>query len=231
MDSMDIMEMKEAINARHSVRQYQDRPIDAALAEQLKELIDECNQESGLHVQLIFDDPDCFNSLLAHYGKFKNASNYVALVGSADLADLEERSGYYGERIVLEAQRMGLNTCWVAGTYSKNKCKAKIAADEKLVCVIAIGYGQTQGEAHKNKPVSKVCDVPESEMPDWFKEGLDAVMKAPTAINQQKFHVTLQDGEPVITAKRGPMVNIDLGIVKYHFEVVSGHKCRAEKGK
>ncbi|MCR5034527.1 MAG: nitroreductase, partial [Clostridia bacterium] len=131
-----------------------------------------------------------------------------------------------GQRIVLEAQMMGLNTCWVAGTYSKGKCKASIAPNEKLVCIISIGCGQTQGKPHKSKPLSKLCSVAEADMPDWFREGMDAALKAPTAINQQKFYVTLEDGEPVITAKRAALAKIDLGIVKYNFEAASGHKCR-----
>ena len=220
------MNIKEAIDARHSVRQYQDRPIEAELVAKLNQIIDECNEESGLRIQLILNDPDCFSNFLAHYGKFKGAVNYVALVGREDMRDLDETCGYYGQRIVLEAQMMGLNTCWVAGTYSKDKCRASIAADEKLVCIISIGYGRTQGNDHKSKPLSKVCDVAEADMPDWFREGMDAALKAPTAINQQRFFVTLEDGEPVITAKRGALAKIDLGIVKYNFEAASGHKCR-----
>ena len=218
------MDIREAIDARHSVRQYLDKPIDADQIDALNRIIEDCNQQSGLHMQLILDDPDCFKSFLAHYGKFRGVRHYIALVGPKDKKDLDETCGYYGECIVLEAQRMGLNTCWIAGTYKKSNCRAAVTPREKLVCIISIGYGETQGIDHKSKPISKVCNV--KEMPDWFKEGLDAALKAPTAINQQRFFVTLQDGEPVITSKRGPLTKIDLGIVKYNFEAASGHKCR-----
>ena len=59
-----------------------------------------------------------------------------------------------------------------------------------------------------------------------FKAGLEAAILAPTAINQQKFFVSLENDEPVITTKGGPMTKIDLGIVKYNFEAASGHKCK-----
>ena len=49
-------------------------------------------------------------------------------------------------------------------------------------------------------------------------------MLAPTALNQQKFHVTLEGDTAKITTKMGPMTKIDLGIVKYNFEAASGHK-------
>jgi nitroreductase len=220
------MDIKQAIKERHSVRKYKEDPIPEELVNRLGELIRECNAESGLHIQLILEDPGCFDTLLAHYGWFRGVRNYIAIVGEESLPDMEELGGYYGEKVVIEAQRMGLNTCWVAGTYSKSKCRAQISPGEKLVCVITIGYGQTQGKRHKSKPISKVCGIAEKNMPDWFREGVDAALKAPTAINQQKFYITLEQGEPVIKAKRGPLTKIDLGIVRYHFEAASGHSCR-----
>ena len=220
------MEIKEAIKQRHSVRQYKDIPISEDLKATLEELIRECNQESGLHIQLIVDDPECFDTFLAHYGKFKNANNYIALVGSKTLPNLDEVSGYYGQKIVIAAQMMGLNTCWVGGTYGKGKCKVNKEANEKIVCVIAIGYGENAGVKHKSKPLSKICPISEENMPVWFKNGVKAALMAPTAVNQQKFTIRLEGEEPVITAGKGIMTKIDLGIVKYNFEAASGHKCK-----
>ena len=219
------MDLKEAIKSRHSVRQFKDMPISEEHVSELNKLIEECNAESGLRMQLITGDPECFDSFLAHYGNFRNANNYIAIVGPKSLPDLEEKGGYYGERVVLAAQCMGLNTCWVAGTYSRGKCKCDREAGEKIVCVIAIGYGETQGSKHRSKPLSKLCTIQESEMPVWFKNGVKAAMMAPTAVNQQKFTISLEGDTPVITAGRGPMTKIDLGIVKYNFEAASGHKC------
>ena len=220
------MTIKDAIRERHSVRQYTKQPIADDLKRELNQLIDECSRESGLNIQLICSDPECFNTLLAHYGKFKNADNYIALVGRKDREDLDETAGYYGQKIVLAAQQMGLNTCWVAGTFGRSKCKSAVGADEKIVCVISIGYGTTAGSKHRSKSMDKLCSVPEDEMPVWFKNGVLAAMMAPTAINQQKFMISMEDGEPVIKAGRGPMAKIDLGIVKYNFEAASGHRCR-----
>ena len=180
----------------------------------------------GLHMQLICDDPECFDTFLAHYGKFKNANHYIAIVGPKDLTDLEEKGGYYGEKVVLYAQQLGLNTCWVAGTYGKGKCKAVLSSGEKIICVIAVGYGETDGVKHRNKPVSKICQIREEDMPIWFRNGVTAAMMAPTAINQQKFKITLDGEDAVITTGKGPMTRIDLGIVKFNFEAGSGRKCR-----
>ena len=220
------MDLKEAIRLRHSVRQYKDEPISEENVSRLNEIIKQCNTESGLNMQLILNDPDCFNVFLAHYGKFQNAVNYIAMVGDKSLAGLEEKAGYFGQKIVLFAQQIGLNTCWVAGTYGKKKCKADIADDEQLICVIAIGYGKDQGKPHLSKSIDKFCDMPVDKMPDWFREGVEAAMLAPTAINQQKFKISLVNDEAVIEAKRVPMAKIDLGIVRYNFEAYSGHKTR-----
>ena len=218
------MDIREAIKSRHSVRYYRNEPIAEETRAELEALIGACNAESGLHMQLIVEDPECFDTLLAHYGMFKNVRNYIAVVGPKDMANLEEKGGYYGQKVVIAAQQMGLNTCWVAGTYKRGKCKAVLEDGEKIVCVIAIGYGESEGTRHKSKPLSKICDIPEADMPVWFKNGVKAAMMAPTAMNQQKFKITLDGNNPVITAGRGPMTGIDLGIVKYNFEAASGHK-------
>lgn len=218
------MDIKDLIKERHSVRQFKDVKIEEAKRTELDALVAEINAESGLKFQAIYDDPDCFNTIMAHYGKFKNAVNYIALVGNKDNPNLEEQCGYYGQKIVLKAQEMGLNTCWVGGTYGKGKCKADAQHGEKIVCVIAIGYGETAGVKHKSKPVSKLCNVPEEEMPTWLKNGVVAAMMAPTALNQQKFYISFEDGNVTITSKRAPYSKVDLGIVKYNFEAVTGRK-------
>ena len=151
------MDIKEAIKERHSVRQFKDLPVKSEDREKLAALIKECNAESGLNIQLVTDDPECFDTFLAHYGKFKNAKNYIAMIGSKSIDKLDQKCGYYGQKLVLVAQTLGLNTCWVAGTYGKGKCKADKNAGEKIVCVIALGYGESQGVAHKSKPLSKLC--------------------------------------------------------------------------
>ena len=219
------MTIQEAIRERHSVRQFTDRPVPAEAAEELNALIKKANEESGLNMQLVLNDPDCFNTLLAHYGKFRKAVNYIAIVGPKDMADLDERGGYYGQGLVLAAQAMGLRTCWVAGTYGRGKCRAARSENEKILCVIALGYGENDGKPHKSKPLEKLCAVPEKDMPGWFKAGVEAALLAPTALNQQKFTISLEGETPVITAGKGAMTKIDLGIVKYNFEAASGRKC------
>jgi len=217
-----MMDILEIMRARHSVRQYSKKKIEEEKREALAGLVRECNEESGLNIQIIYDEPKCFDSMMAHYGKFSGAENYIALVGKKDKG-LDEKAGYYGEKLVLKAQELGLNTCWVALTHGKSA--AEIKKGEKLACIIALGYGATQGTAHRNRPLEQLCNCA-SDMPDWFARGMEAALLAPTATNQQKFCFTLEKGEVSARAGKGFYARMDLGIVKYHFEAVTGRKVK-----
>jgi nitroreductase len=216
------MERLELIKMRHSVRSYTDQKIEGEIKEELLRCMEECNKEGDLHIQLCLDEPNAFDSLMAHYGKFENVKNYISMVGPKN-NELAEKCGYYGEKIVLKAQELGLNTCWVAGTYSKKKSAGKIENGEKQALVIAIGYGKTQGVPHKSKTVADVSKA-SGNLPEWYKRGIEAALLAPTAMNQQKFQFTLSGNKVSAKALRGFGSKLDLGIVKYHFEEAAGRE-------
>lgn len=214
------MNLMEAMHARHSVRQYKDEALAPEILSELQAEIEACNSESGLHIQLVTNEPKAFDGFMAHYGKFSGVTNYIALVGPKG-GSLEEKCGYYGERLVLKAQQLGLNTCWVAMTYSKIPGAFQVGNGEKLTVVIALGYGKTQGISHTVKSPEQVSNINEGT-PDWFRAGVEAALLAPTAMNQQKFSLRYQDGNVTAKAGMGFYAKIDLGIVKYHFEIGAG---------
>ena len=213
MDNMELMK------ARHSVRRFTDRPLEDAAVAALQAEIDESNRESGLHIQLITNEPEAFRAGKPGYGQIRGCKNYLAIVGpkGMDLA-----AGYYGERVVLKAQELGIHSCWVALTYSKRKAQGTEQPGEKRYLVVALGYGETNGVAHRGKGLTDISDYRPGD-PDWYKTGLEAALLAPTAVNQQKFRFE-RDGEKV-TAKvagLGFYTKLDLGIVMYHFELGAG---------
>ncbi len=216
------MDILEAIKERHSVRKYSDKKIEGEVLEKLQNKIEELNKESGLNMQLILNEPKAFDSFMAHYGKFQGVNNYVAIIGNKN-SSLAEKVGYYGEQLVLFAQLLGLNTCWVALTFKKIKDAFKINKNEKMQLVIAIGYGLNKGVSHKTKTFEEVTDI-KGEAPKWFIDGVNSALLAPTAMHQQKFKIHYDNGKVTITASKWPYANIDLGIVKYHFEIGSGKK-------
>ena len=221
------MTLLEAIEARHSVRAYKEQPLTEDVVKVLEEQIALLNRDGNLHIQLIQNEPKAFQGTMAKYGKFRNVSNYIVMAGKKS-EDLDERVGYYGEHLVLLAQTLGLNTCWVGLSYSKVPGTYVLADGEKIACYIAIGYGETQGIGHKIKTVEQVSNASDIT-PSWFRKGVEAALLAPTAVNQQKFsfeYVGMENNRPKIRAKKGfsmiGYTQIDLGIAKYHFEIGAG---------
>ena len=221
------MTLQEAIDARHSVRAYIDMPISEGIRNDLNAFVAHCNRESGLNISIQYDDPDRFDSRLAHYGRFRNVKNYIVLAGKKE-SDFEFRCGCYGEKLVLFAQKLGLNTCWAALTFNKKRVRELVPAGESLCMVIALGFGANQGVPHRGKDFGKVSEIA-GTAPDWFRAGVEAALLAPTAVNQQKFVFSLEGEEPVIRVKGlGTYTRVDLGIAALHFELGSGRKVTAK---
>ncbi len=215
------MTLQEAITARHSVRKYIDKEIPADIVTVLQDKIAEYNKVGNLNIQLVLNETRAFTGMLS-YGSFSGVRNYFVMVGKKG-ADLDERVGYYGEQLVLLAQTLGLNTCWVGLSYRKVPEAYNVGKDEKLACMIALGYGETQGVSIEQ--VSNASDL----TPAWFKRGVEAALLAPTAVNQQKFsfeYVGMSNNRHLVRAKKGfsmiGYTQMDLGIAKYHFEIGAG---------
>lgn len=210
--------MLEIIKNRHSVRQYEDKVIENEKRDILNQLIEKINADAGLNIQACYDETEAFNTFMAHYGKFDGVKNYVVLKATKNK---DELIGYYGEQIVLKAQELGLNTCWVGLTYGKGKVKSVKQKGEKIYCVLALGYGKNQGVAHTIKSPDAVSNI-DANTPEWFKNGVEASLLAPTAMNQQKFKFIYIDGKVTAKAGKGFYTKIDLGIAKCHFEIGAG---------
>lgn len=217
------MNMEEAIRLRHSVRRYLDKPVEAEKLAQLKRCADESNAASGLHIQMVTEEPKAFSTGIFKYGNFAGVKNYFVLAGPKG-SKYEQAAGYCGEKLVLLAQTLGLNSCWVGLTYKKIPGTFTLGEGEKVHCVISFGYGENQGVSHKVKTFEQVAEAP-SDAPEWFRKGVDAALLAPTAMNQQKFKFSLlPDGK--VSAKATFCINgyadVDLGIAKLHFELGAG---------
>lgn len=222
------MDILEAIEQRHSVRDYTSEPLDASDIDALIEDIAYANYKGNLDLQLRVDEPSAFIGGFASYGQIKCASNYIALVGPKGKT-LDMRFGYYGEQIVLNATMRGLDTCWLGLTFNRSKLNLRMDKDHVCHGVIVVGHGVTHGNPHKVKPIEKFCLVEGkptdkiSELPTWYTAGLEAASLAPTAMNQQRFTFDLVDGinsrRVHASTKRGPYTQMDLGIARKHFEI------------
>lgn len=213
------MDEIEAVYSRHSVRLYKPDPLSDEIISKLQAEMDAINKESGLCIRLFTNEPKAFNGILMKtVVKFKNAVNYFSIAGP-DTPDLEEKVGYYGERLVLYVQTLGLNTCWAMMAKKKESSK-DLENGMRTVISISVGYGEDQGVPHKSKPIDAFGDM--KDAPEWFVKGVEFAMLAPTGVNKQGFKFE-RDGDKVrIITGSSALSRIDGGIAKYHFELGAG---------
>ena len=215
------MTVMDTIRARHSVRDYLNRPVEGEDFAALEGAVADAGVAGGLNVQLVRDNPEVFKLFLARYGVIKGARTSIVFV--ARDGEQDEAIGYWGERIVLIAQELGLNTCWQAMS-ARKKSKAEVPEGEDVRIVIAVGYGKTRGKPRKTKPLEVLCTFEGTgPMPAWFETAMEAAQLAPTGMNSQKFHITLRADGRTVTAEapEGGLNAINLGIVKRPFELAA----------
>lgn len=214
------MTIKEAMKARHTVRKYTDKGIPDDLISLIKARIEENNEAHGLNMTLVTGNSDGLSGI-AKLLLAKGVNNYIILAGS-DTPDLDEKLGYCGSDVMLYVQTLGLNTWWVGGMFNKKGAAKNLTADfVKVNGVIAVGYGQTQGVQHKSKTAVEISRY-NGVTPEWFANGVDALLYAPTALNKQAYMVRGEGNKVSIVCDSGHFAGVDLGIGKYHFEVGAG---------
>ncbi len=230
----------EAINIRQSRRTYLTAPITSDKLNQLLSYANQYNEESGLSIQLVDHGKEAFQGFSSSYGMFSNVDSFFAMVGKTSDPHLKEKVGYYGELLVLEATKLGLGTCWIAGTYNRKKCPCTIDDGETLVLVITVGNVSEKKSfkenaiyklAHRGTKTIEQLSTTDTHSPEWFLEGMKAVQKAPSAVNRQPVLFRYENG--VVTGeatKTDSYQLIDLGIAKAHFEIGAGGKFELGNG-
>lgn len=221
--------MKEAMQKRCSRRSYKKEPLRVEDVTFLKEQIQNYNTIAGLHMQLVTNNEEAFHGFKKSYGMFHNVSNYIALVGNEKDVYIQEKLGYFGEKLVLEATQRDLGTCWVGGTYDAKSCPVTLNKHEKLYCVIVIGYAN-DNKSMKEKLIAKVTHRKSktiqqmsnftNSMPAWVSEGVKAVQIAPSALYKQPVYFTYEN-DKVLAKIENPESHemLDLGIAMLHFEI------------
>lgn len=210
--------MEELIKNRHSVRKYKTDPLTEEHINKINELLEDINK-NDLSFKLITNE-NIFKNLILGYGFIKNCNNYIVLSGKDDV-ELEEKVGYYGELLVLKLLEMGINTCFVGGTYKKKKVKNDLPLGHRRVLVLAIGYGVNNGTLAKTKTFDNISIS--KDVPDWYKKGIEMVLYSPSAVNQKKwqFEFVAPNGVKAISGGKFYQ-SVDLGIAKLHFEIGAG---------
>ena len=220
--------MREAIFKRLSRRTYGD-PLDAESISEINKLIEDINRHTGLTLFLETDAEKAFASKKYTKGFINHATSVILMKGPSNLSDLKEKIGYYGEGLVLDLVDRNYGTCWVAGTMDRSVFSEE--DNETLVCVLIVGNVGDQDVSEKTvrnmirmsakKPQEMISS--DTEIPDWIMEAMEAVVKAPSAMNRQKPLFRFSHG--ILTAEVPDdyvMDLVDLGIAKRHFVESAG---------
>lgn len=213
------MDVKLAMRQRHTVRKFTSEPLSPELISQLNDRVRANNERFGLAISLKVGDESALPGALKLFFA-KGVRNYFVLAGS-DRPGLDEDLGYASAGLMLFAQALGLNTWWIGGTFSRKNVEQAVPG-KKVIGIVAVGFGVTPGVAHKSKTAAEVSSY-EGPAPQWFADGVQAALLAPTALNKQCFRIVGAGNKVSITENGGAFSGADIGIVKYHFELGAGN--------
>ena len=214
----NAMDLKLAMRQRHTVRKFTSEPLSAELISQLNDRVCANNERFGLAISLKVGDESALPGALKLFFA-KGVRNYFVLAGS-DRPGLDEDLGYASADLMLFAQALGLNTWWIGGTFNRKNVEQAVPG-KKVIGIVAVGFGVTPGVAHKSKTAAEVSSY-EGPEPQWFADGVQAALLAPTALNKQCFRIAGAGNKVSITENGGAFSGADIGIVKYHFELGAG---------
>ncbi len=148
--------------------------------------------------------------------------------------------GYLGEGFILEATRLGLGTCWIAGSFDRASAAdlADLAPGEQVVAVTPLGYPtlqQTSGErllrtmvkASARLSVEKLAPgILDGGWPQWAVSAVQAARLAPSGANRQPWRFRL-DGDSLVMGRAEKLywtAPIDFGIARLHVELGAQHE-------
>lgn len=210
------MPITSAMRSRHVVRSYRGDPLPTDFVASLTARIADLNAHHGVDIRLVTNDSGAYGRL---WGTFvaHGVRNCLVMSGP-DAPDLDERLGYCGSDLMLWLQDAGLNTWWAGGSFSRRGAAAASGATGRIIGVVAIGYGTTQGKPHRTKRPEEVATY-DGQAPAWFRQGVQAALLAPTAYGRQRFTIAGRGRTVSVTCDNGKYSGADLGLVKHHFEV------------
>ena len=232
-----------AIPVRRARRRYNPAALEPGLLAQLKTICREFRPYPQARAELITRSPDeILRGILGSYGKVKGAEALIAFIGDMNDVYVNEKVGYVGEGIILEATAMGLGTCWVGGSmfFRRGVAESIVGAgkNERVFAVTPVGYAEkvfslgerTQtgfGMAHRRKPLAAmVSGLDERQWPDWVKSALEAARLAPSAINRQPWRFHAEPNSITVSVDSslvewGISRRLDCGIAMMHIAVAA----------
>ena len=236
-----MSELTELIKSRKSVRTFDERPISAEDAADLKQYAQSVPNPFDIPVRFVFLDA-------AQYGLsspvLSGEKLYVAgIVNRVPYADVA--FGYSFEKFVLHAWSKGIGTTWIGGTMKRELFEkaAGVSEGEMMPCISPLGYPAKKRSvkevlmrkgvgADSRLPLDKLFFSGSFDTPASKEEiaalalPLELVQWAPSAVNKQpwrivseggKYHFYEKKDKGYVSEKTGDMQKIDIGIALCHF--------------
>lgn len=239
----------ELIKMRTSCRSYNRRDIENIALQKLEGYIKRINEEAKIKVRFVF-----INSKDINAGKINNLGTYGVISGAnsfiVGILDKDEKDalefGYLFEKIMLFATDLGLQTCWLGGTFNKNDFKQNIGLleNEFIPIVSPVGIKKEKPRvfesamravigANKRKPWSELFFEKDSAVPlnensaGSYAVPIEMVRLGPSASNKQPWRLIKDNGafHFFLCRTKGygatlyDMQKNDIGIAKCHFEL------------
>jgi len=227
-----IEEWAAAARVRHSRRRYTGETVAPETLAALREHCEDFQPFEGVRVVVVPEPSvDVFAGLMGGYSPPKGSTSLLVIVGDTSAHDVETKLGYTGEAAILEATRLGLGTCWVAGFFSRRKVRKLVELEptEKAFAVSPLGYASAEKDGaekvYNRRALSELAPgVAAGKWPDWAFEGLTLARIAPSAVNRQPWRFRLDGGGVVVSVDPkarayGISPRLDCGIAMLHFEL------------
>ena len=231
----------DVIQARSSWRTYNRTPLKNDTKTSLLSFIEDNNTGLfGSKIRFELVDVHGNDKKLGTYGFISGAPHF--LVGALKDSPMNrEDYGYVMEKIILYATDIGLGTCWLGGTFTRDSFSEAInlQEDESIPAITPIGHTPSvrrsvgkimrwAAKAKKRKPWEDLFYSKNFQTPihqndaGEFSIALEMVRLGPSASNKQPWRIIL-DGDQVHFFCQGKKISVyqrlDLGIAMCHFDL------------
>jgi nitroreductase len=231
---------QEALLKRRSRRLYDARSISSEVFEKLVAVCNDFRPFETARAVPAERSEKVFKGIIGAYGKIRGAPCFIAFVGDTRDPHVNEKVGYTGEGIVLEATALGLGTCWVGKSFDQEIASsfAAIKKHERVLAITPVGYPTEEasfeerlltgfGQTHKRKPLAAlVSGMPQTKWPEWIRMSLLAARVAPSAANRQPWRFLVESDSITVSVddlhdSYGISKRLDCGIAMLHIEIAA----------
>jgi len=238
--------LEEAVKKRYSVRNYEDREIEADKTKALESFVASLSNPFGNKVNFHYlDVTDPKEMKLGTYGVIKGAKKYIGTTILLEPLALEAL-GYEFEAVVLFLAYLGLGTCWLGGTFHRKGFANAMNIGQNEVFPIIAPYGYAAARRHMQETIMRkmarsdqrrkwaelfyVNDLHTPLSEDKAGElgfPLAMVRLGPSASNKQPWRLLLKDNCCHFFEYKEPgyskifpydIQRIDMGIAAAHFD-------------